>query len=157
MKALCESGERELDILRSCARGKCWPGLEKIRMEDIVARGGNGVYSIRQSDGIGRHSSGPETPAKPFLDFAADVSYFPRLSVRKTAEFVFSKDKIGERILDLLDVTALISVEPFPALVRIYVDLQAVRNSGKQSKLWLRNGITAISEQVLEKCSPTRK
>jgi len=153
MKALCESGEREFDVLSGtsvgsfnaavmCQGGDARPALAKLEniwMEDIVeslTRGGNGVYRIRFNPlELADIPADIEHPVRPIADFISDVSYFLRLSVRKTAEFVFSKERIGERILDLIDVTALISVEPFHELVKKHVDLEAIRRSGKQLRM----------------------
>lgn len=113
--------------------------LEKIWLENVAEtskRVGNGVYRVRLNPiEFFNPRAWMTGPAKPMLDLVSDATFFLRLGAQKAAEFAQSGEPLGRRFLDLFDLSAFVSIEPFRKLLADTVDLDAIRRSSKKVRI----------------------
>ncbi len=109
--------------------------LEKIWLEDIASssqKPDNGVYRFRADP---RYYLDPvfvaTHPVRPFVDLAEDTSFFARDWFRRAMHFLVASESLERRSLELVDLSTLISTEPFRELVHEKVKLGSLRKTGK--------------------------
>jgi len=106
--------------------------LERIWLDDIADRGGvrgNGIFRVRGNPEGYLEGSGLKKPLEPLLRAAGDAAYVGGRSVTQLTQFFTSGGSLGSRALGLIDVSALISVEPFDELLKKTIDPERIRNS----------------------------
>jgi predicted acylesterase/phospholipase RssA len=106
--------------------------LERIWLDDIAdggGAGGNGVYRIRGNPEGYLEGSTLKHPLAPLLRAAADVAFIGSRSVTQVTQFFTSGGSLANRALGLIDISALISVEPFDELLKKTIDPERIRSS----------------------------
>jgi NTE family protein len=106
--------------------------LEQIWLHDIADRGGgggNGVYRIRCNPEGYLECSTLTNPLEPLLRAVCDAAYFSGRSVAQVKDFLTSGGSLANRVLGLIDISALISVEPFDELLKRTIDPERIRAS----------------------------
>lgn len=141
--------------------------MEKVWTEDMVTapgKCGGGVYRIRADPGnagcLFTH------PWKSFAGIAADSGVLARNAVTRGIKFVMSGGALGQRALELIDLGALISIEPFVELIHKRIRLDEIRRSSSTLKVAATNWRTgevrifdksemsdAIGHQILQASS----
>lgn len=172
LKALLENGSLEPFVYSGTSVGAyssavmCQGGggreavarLERIWLEDVAeipSRVGNGVYRVRFNPiEFFDPRAWMKGPAGPMLELASDSAFFIRLGAQKTLDFIRSSAPLGRRTLDLFDLSAFVTVEPFRRLVAKTIDTAAIRQSAVQLRItatnWDRAGIDIEAAQVFQ-------
>ncbi|MBA3241156.1 MAG: patatin-like phospholipase family protein [Acidobacteria bacterium] len=114
----------------------CW--LNEIAESPVHC--GNGVYRFRANarnfvDGecITNH------PLDPFIDLANDTSFFAQDWFNRALAFASSNEPFGRRSIDLVDLSTVISTDPFEEMLRRTVDFGGIRRSDKKVMLATTN------------------
>lgn len=107
--------------------------LERIWFDDVCdspSREGNGVYHIRgdvrrylEPSWLGRN------PAGPLQQAVQDAGFFASDMLVRATAFATSREPLERRTLEMLDLSALISTDPFRALVERTVKIERIRKS----------------------------
>jgi NTE family protein len=105
--------------------------IERIWLEEVATHAcGNGVFRWR---GNPLNFFDPacflQNPARFFWLRIEDVAFFTRSIASRIGAFVRSTEPVEQRLLDLLNISNLISTAPFPELIRRTVDFEAIRRS----------------------------
>lgn len=105
--------------------------IERIWLEEVATHAcGNGVFRWR---GNPLNFFDPacflQNPARFFWLRIEDAAFFTRSIVSRVGAFVRSTEPVEQRLLDLLNISNLISTAPFPELIRRTVDFEAIRRS----------------------------
>lgn len=137
--------------------------LEKVWLENVAetsARMGNGVYRVRLNPiDFFNPRAWMGGPLEPMRGVLSDAAFFLKLGAQKAGEFVVSKEPLGRRFLDLIDISAFVSIEPFHKLLTDTVDLAAIRNSGKKIRItatkWDRAGLAVDPAEVFRNAHMT--
>lgn len=107
----------------------CW--LDEIAESPVHC--GNGVYRFRAN---ARNFVDPgclaSHPFDPFIDLANDTTFFARDWFNRAMAFASSTEPVGRRSIDLVDLSTLISTDPFAEMLRRTVDFKGIRQSDKQ-------------------------
>ena len=106
--------------------------LERIWLDDIADRGsvrGTGVYRIRGNPEGYLEGTTLKNPLGPLLRAAADAAYISGRSMVQVAEFFTAGGSLANRALGLIDISTLISVEPFDELLKNTIDPKRIRTS----------------------------
>src|SRR5262249_19150201 len=74
-------------------------------------------------------------PASLFLRPAADALFFVQYLYSQLPALARAAGPIPQRLLQLLDVSAFVSVEPFQQLITDHVDFSKIRNSAKTLRI----------------------
>jgi NTE family protein len=114
--------------------------MEKVWTEDMVTapgKCGGGVYRLRTDPGSAAclliH------PLKSFAAIAADSSVLARTAVARGITFAMSGGALEQRALELVDLSALISTEPFVELIHKRIILGEIRRSTSTLKIAATN------------------
>lgn len=117
--------------------------LEKVWSEDVpinAATGSNGIYRLR---GDPRPFFSPVAqarhPLQPFLELAQDTAFFARDFLTRTVNFGITQATLGRRLLEFVDLTTFLTIEPFTNLIRKTVHLEAVRDSNRTLRIAATN------------------
>lgn len=107
---------------------KAW--LNEVAEDETTC--GNGVFKFRgnpaQLLNPGCYGSDPATP---FVQLANDAAFYAQTLFTRTASFALSEGNISRRVLQFVDLSATISVEPFRAMLERAIDCEAVLRSNK--------------------------
>lgn len=114
----------------------CW--LNEIA--DSPEHCGNGVYRFRgnaasffDADCITRH------PLDPLNYAAEDAVFFARDWLSRAMAFASSSEDLGRRVVDLVDLSTIISTDPFVQMLRRTIDLDGIRRSDKLLRIATTN------------------
>ncbi len=117
--------------------------LERVWLEEVMEspqRGGNGVYYLR---GDPRRyldrSLLARQPSAPLRLAAEDVSFFASDLLTRVAALATSREPLDRRALELFDLSAFVSTEPFHDLVKRTVSIDAIGNSGRLIRIAATN------------------
>jgi len=94
-------------------------------------RCGNGVYRVRAPFEFLDLNCITTNPLKPLLDLAGDTAFFARDWLNRAVHFARSQESLLRRIFELVDLSTIISLEPFPSLLNEAVPLEGIHTSGK--------------------------
>jgi predicted acylesterase/phospholipase RssA len=107
--------------------------LERIWFDQVCdspSRDGNGIYHIR---GDVRRYLEPawlaRNPIGPIQQVVEDAGFFASDMFVRTAAFATSHEPMERRALEMLDLSALISTDPFHELVKRTIDIERIRQS----------------------------
>jgi predicted acylesterase/phospholipase RssA len=109
--------------------------LERVWLDalaDRTDRAGNGGYRFRLSplDFFNPVLYFPN-PIRPFLQLAQDSLFLGWDGLQRLATLVQSTAPLGERFLELFDLTSFVSREPLEQTVREWIQLENIRRSRK--------------------------
>jgi NTE family protein len=117
--------------------------LERIWMEQVMdspGRGGNGVYFLR---GDPRRYLDPvwlaKFPVGPLRLAAQDVRFFASDMLTRFAAVATGGEPIDRKALELFDLSALVSTEPFRELVKRTVSVETIQNSNRLIRIAATN------------------
>jgi predicted acylesterase/phospholipase RssA len=117
--------------------------LEEIWINDITDNPqtcGNGVFRFR---GNALRYMEPEcittNPVEPLVALGGDAAFFAEYLFRRGTNFLFSSGNLPHRALQFIDLSALISIEPFKRLIEKMVRLEAIRSSDKLLRIVATN------------------
>jgi NTE family protein len=117
--------------------------LERIWFDQVCdspQRDGNGVYHIR---GDVRRYLEPawlaRNPAGAFQQAAQDAGFFASDMLRRATAFATSREPLERRTLELFDLSALISTDPFDELIQRTVDIERIRKSDRAIRIAATN------------------
>jgi NTE family protein len=105
--------------------------MEEVWMEDMaIAPGkcGGGVYRLRTDSW--NTACLLTHPWKSLSSIASDSGVLARTAVTRGINFVMSGGSVEQRTLELVDLSALISIEPFVELIHKRIRLGEIRRSG---------------------------
>lgn len=101
---------------------------------------GNGVYKFR---GNPAHLFNPvcytPEPETPLVQFANDALFYAQTLFTRTVSFALTQGNITRRALQFIDLSALISVDPFRDLLERVIEPEAVKNSTKMLRVIATN------------------
>jgi NTE family protein len=109
--------------------------LERIWLEEVIdspMRGGNGVYYLR---GDPRRYLDPSW----FSNAAQDVTFLASDFLTRATAVATSREPLDRRLLELFDLSAIVSTDPFRELVKRTVSMEAVRNSTRSIQIAATN------------------
>jgi NTE family protein len=114
--------------------------MEQVWTEDMVTapgKCGGGVYRLRTDPGnaacLFAH------PWKSFAAIAADSSVLAHTALTRGINFVMSGDALEQKTLELVDLSALISIEPFVELIHKRILLDEIRQSSSTLRVAATN------------------
>jgi predicted acylesterase/phospholipase RssA len=117
--------------------------LERIWFDqvcDAPERDGNGVYHIR---GDLRRYLEPawlaRNPAGPLQQALKDVGFFASDMLVRATAFATSREPLERRTLELFDLSAIISTDPFHELIQRTVAIDRIRQSDKAIRIAATN------------------
>src|SRR5579864_4405113 len=117
--------------------------LERIWFDQVCdspQRDGNGVYHIR---GDVRRYLEPawlaRNPAGAFQQAAQDAGFFASDMLRRATAFATSREPLERRTLELFDLSALISTDPFDELIQRTVAIDRMRQSDRAIRIAATN------------------
>ena len=117
--------------------------LERVWLEEVMdspERGRNGVYYLR---GDPRRYLDParmaKYPAEPFRLVAEDLTFFATDLLTRMTGVASSREPLDRKALELFDLSALVSTDPFRELVRRTVSIDTIRNSSKHIRIAATN------------------
>src|SRR5579864_9198998 len=117
--------------------------LERIWFDQICdspERDGNGVYHIR---GDVRRYLEPawlaRNPVAPLQQVVEDAGFFASDMLVRATAFATSREPLERRTLELFDLSALISTDPFHKLVQRTVAIARIRQSDKSIRIAATN------------------
>ncbi len=126
---------------KSAALAVC--NLEEIWVEMIAETDtncGNGVFKFRgnpaQLLNPGCYTS---DPAAPFVQFADDALFFAQTLFTRGMSFTLSRGNVSQRALRFLDLSALISIDPFRILLDNVIEPDSLRSSNKELRVVATN------------------
>ncbi len=101
---------------------------------------GNGIYKFRGNPAQFLNPGCYTTePAAPFMQFADDAVFFAQTFFTRSVSFALSQGNVSHRALQFIDLSALISVDPFRILLEQVIDPHAVLNSKKELRVVATN------------------
>jgi len=107
--------------------------LEKLwltQLADTPESCGNGVYRIRGNPVTYLDPRCfAKNPARPFIEVAGDTAFFAQDLFKRGVKFFVSPGDLAERAVDLVDISAFFSLEPFKQLISRVVSLEGIRGS----------------------------
>lgn len=121
--------------------GSCRQALDYLehiwrdRIANTVFSCGNGVFRVR---GAPFQLLDPGCLIRPFQNFAnlaGDAAFYGRFAIERAAILGLSKGSPMERLINSIDISALLSPEPLYELVKSTVNLKQLRASNKQLKI----------------------
>lgn len=104
--------------------------MEEVWTEDMATapgKCGGGVYRLRTD--LWNTACLLAHPWKSLADIAADSGVLARTAVTRGINFVMSGGPVEQRALELVDLSALISIEPFVELIHKRIRLDEIRRS----------------------------
>lgn len=117
--------------------------LEKIWINDISdsrERCGNGVYRFRGNPFSYLDLECARTgPTEPFAALAGDTMFFAQDFFRRSTNFFLTPGSLPRRILQMVDLSALISIEPFRDLVGDSLHLEGIYQSDRLLRIAATN------------------
>jgi NTE family protein len=126
--------------------------MQRIWLEEVAESssrcGANGVFRWRANP-LNFFDFGcmVSDPLRFFLERAQDAAYFSRDFLARALLFARSRSPFEQRLLELLDLTTLISTTPFPALLDKAVDFSAFGNAPKVLRITATNWLTGDLEE----------
>jgi NTE family protein len=126
--------------------------LERVWLDDVSDAGagnGNSVYYIRgdlrkylEPSRLTKH------PAGPFQQVVEDAGFFASDLFVRAAAFATSREPIDRRTLELFDMSALISTDPFRELVERTIVIDRIRQSDRVIRIaatnWKTGGLSVF-------------
>ena len=122
--------------------GETTEALERIWFEDIAdnaQRCGNGVFRFR---GNVLRLIDPvcyRTPMGPFQQLGNDIGFVGQSLFTRSLNALMTQGSIANRALQFVDLSALISVEPFRDLVKKTISSEAIRESKRKLRVVATN------------------
>jgi predicted acylesterase/phospholipase RssA len=117
------------------------------QISDQPSRCGNGVYRIRGNPlRFANPSCFTRSPVEPFLTFADDAMRLSSYFVGRGASLLSGPGNIAQRLLQSIDVSTWISIEPFHELIRSVLDLDAINRSDKILRIAATDWTTGIAK-----------
>lgn len=122
--------------------GQTAEDLERIWFDEIAdnaLRCGNGVYRFRGSvlrliDPICYHD-----PLGPFQQLGSDASFVGQSLFTRSLNALMTQGSFATRALQFVDLSALITVEPFRELVKKTISSRAIRESNRKLRVVATN------------------
>jgi predicted acylesterase/phospholipase RssA len=122
--------------------GETAEALERIWFEDIAdnaRRCGNGVFRFRGNILRLLDPACYGTPLGPFQQLGNDASFVGQSLFSRSLNALMTRGSIANRALQFVDLSALITVEPFRDLVRKTISSQAIRESKRKLRVVATN------------------
>jgi predicted acylesterase/phospholipase RssA len=85
-----------------------------------------------------------QNPIRTFNDFARDGAFFAQYFFQRGLHFLVSSGSIEDRVLDLIDVSAIVTAEPFEELLPQIVSLEGIRRSERKLRIVATNWVEGI-------------
>lgn len=103
---------------------------------------GNGVYRFRGNPLRYLEPECLRNPLSPFVELGGDAAFLVQYLWERGANFLRGSGNLPQRTLRLIDLSALIDLEPFRALIRRAIRLPDLRRSEKRLQLAATNWTT---------------
>lgn len=103
---------------------------------------GNGVYRFRANPLRYLEPECLPNPLAPFIELGGDAAFFVQYLWERGANFLRGSGNLPQRTLRLIDLSALIDLDPFRALIRRAIRLPDLRRSEKLLRLAATNWTT---------------
>jgi predicted acylesterase/phospholipase RssA len=116
--------------------------LRGIWLDEIAGDSWTGRNGLYRSRGDLRAFLEPARLPGAIADLVGDSSHWVRDALRHGARLVRSGDDLGPRLLWFADLSSMLSLDPFAALVSKTVDLAAVRGSRRRLRIATANWVT---------------
>jgi predicted acylesterase/phospholipase RssA len=124
------------------ASGQTAEDLERIWFEDIAdnaQRCGNGVFRFRGNILRLLDPVCYRTPTGPFQQLGNDAGFIGQSLFTRSVNALMTQGSFANRALQYVDLSALITVEPFRELVRKTISSQAIRESNRKLRVVATN------------------
>jgi len=114
--------------------------LQHVWLEEVAGKGSNGIFRWR-IDPMSFLDPGQllANPLGFVVQRLEDAAFLTRDLLDRAALFAASSEPVVQRLLGLLDLSALISIASFPQLIRRTVDFAAVRSSRLEVRITATN------------------
>ncbi|MEQ1825187.1 MAG: patatin-like phospholipase family protein, partial [Pirellula sp.] len=113
--------------------------LEKLWLERIARTGtscGSGVYRVRGNPArFADFGCLITNPLKPPLDILQDLNFLAQESVRRGRQFLTSTERLGQRILNQLNLSSFIAMDPFQAVLQNAIRFDLVHRSSRYIRI----------------------
>ena len=116
--------------------------LRGIWLDELASDGWTGRNGLYRSRGDPRAFFSPGRLQGALADLVGDGSHLVRDALRRGARVVRSGDDLGPRMLWLADLSSMLSLDPFEALVARVVDLEALRGSRRRLRVATADWVT---------------
>ncbi len=109
--------------------------LEKLWLDRIARTGtscGSGVYRVRGN--AARFTDFGcliSNPLKPALELLQDLNFFASESVRRGRTFLTSTERVGQRIINQLNLSSFIAMDPFQEVLQNAIRFDLIQRSKK--------------------------
>ena len=100
---------------------------------------GNGVFRFRGNPFRYFDPNCLTNPVTPFVEMGDDAAFYARSLMRRGVEFFNSTGGITTRALQFVDLSALISIEPFKRTLQETISLEDLRRSGRELRIVATN------------------
>lgn len=122
--------------------GRTAEDLERMWLNDVAdnaQRCGNGVFRFRGNPSRLLDPACYANPTAPFEAFGEDVSFVARSLFRRGVNFFLTEGGVANRALQFVDISALISVEPFREMLTRTIPSEAIRHSDRELRIVATN------------------
>jgi predicted acylesterase/phospholipase RssA len=117
--------------------------METVWLEDIAdgsSKCNNGVFRVRADPMSFAHPACfLSNPISPVTEWLQDSAFLTRELVKRSAGFLLSNQKLGKRVVDSIDLAALISNDVLWATLAKAINLERIRSSAKVLKVSCTN------------------
>lgn len=114
-------------------------GMWLNEVADNALRCGNGVFRFRGNLLRLLEPACYANPVAPFEQLGDDAGYVARSVFRRSLNALMSQGSLAARTLQFVDISALISVEPFQEMLRRTINSEAIRRSDRQLRVVATN------------------
>lgn len=113
--------------------------LEKLWLERIARTGiscGSGVYRVRGNPArFADFGCLITNPLKPPLDLLQDLNFLAQESVRRGRQFLTSTERLGQRVLNQFNLSSLVAMDPFQAVLQNAIRFDLVQRSKRHIRI----------------------
>jgi NTE family protein len=116
--------------------------LEQFWLNDVaegVGGCGNGVFRIRANAFRYLDPKCVSNPFEPAIEFGGDATFFARSFLTRGINFLAASGDLINRVMQFVDASAFITVEPFREMLKRTIRSEAIRDSDKQLRIVATN------------------
>jgi NTE family protein len=124
--------------------------LESIWRDEVADKSdgrGNGVYRVRGNPVNYFDPRIPGTPVEPVNRFIADISVLSKAAVPRMLHLLTAHSGIFDRVETLVDISAILDIDPFCRLVEKNLDPEILRASHKRLRVMATSWETGEAQE----------